>query len=124
MAVEVGLVDGATAATTPKGSAISTTRRSSSRRSTPTVFIGRMKSVHGACREEVLADLVGTDPVAGLLDGGGREILGMLGRRRGHGADDSVDLLLVELRQRGSCFAGPYGEIAGLLRGTLVEARR
>ena len=44
MAVEVGLVDGAMAATTPKGSAISTTRRSSSRRSTPTVFMGRMKS--------------------------------------------------------------------------------
>ena len=44
MAVEVGLVEGTIAATTPKGSAISTTRRSSSRRSTPTVFIGRMNS--------------------------------------------------------------------------------
>ena len=44
MAVEVGLVDGTTAATTPNGSAISMTRRSSWRAMTPTVFIGRMKS--------------------------------------------------------------------------------
>ena len=44
MAVEVGLVDGTTAATTPNGSAISTTRASSWRAMTPTVFIGRMKS--------------------------------------------------------------------------------
>ena len=40
MAVEVGLVDGATAATTPKGSAISTTRSASRRRTTPTVRRG------------------------------------------------------------------------------------
>ena len=43
MAVEVGLVDGTMAATTPKGSAISRTLRSSSRRMTPTVLSGRMK---------------------------------------------------------------------------------
>ncbi len=43
MAVDVGLVEGTTAATTPKGSAISMTRRSSSRATTPTVFIGLMK---------------------------------------------------------------------------------
>jgi hypothetical protein len=41
--VEVGFVDGTMAATTPKGSAISTSRLDSSRRMTPTVFIGRMK---------------------------------------------------------------------------------
>ena len=40
MAVEVGLVDGTTAATTPNGSAISTTRLASSRRMIPTVRIG------------------------------------------------------------------------------------
>ena len=44
MAVDVGLVDGTTAATTPNGSAISTTRRASWRRMTPTVRIGRMNS--------------------------------------------------------------------------------
>ena len=42
MAVEVGLVDGTTAATTPNGSAISTTRSASSRRMTPTVRMGSM----------------------------------------------------------------------------------
>ena len=44
MAVEVGLVDGTIAATTPKGSAISMILRASSRRSTPTVRMGRMNS--------------------------------------------------------------------------------
>ena len=43
MAVEVGFVEGTTAATTPNGSAISMTRVSSWRATTPTVFIGRMK---------------------------------------------------------------------------------
>ena len=43
MAVEVGLVDGMMAATTPNGSAISTIFRASSRPMTPTVRIGRMK---------------------------------------------------------------------------------
>ena len=43
MAVEVGFVVGIIAATTPKGSAISTILRSSIRPTTPTVFIGRMK---------------------------------------------------------------------------------
>jgi hypothetical protein len=44
IAVEVGLVEGMTAATTPIGSAISTTRRARSSRMTPTVFMGRMYS--------------------------------------------------------------------------------
>ena len=44
IAVDVGLVDGTTAATTPNGSAISTIFRSSMRLTTPTVFIGRMNS--------------------------------------------------------------------------------
>src|SRR5688572_5959800 len=44
MAVDVGFVEGTMAATTPNGSAISTTLRSSSRPITPTVFIGLMKS--------------------------------------------------------------------------------
>ena len=44
MAVDVGLVEGTIAATTPNGSAISTMRLSSMRFTTPTVFIGRMKS--------------------------------------------------------------------------------
>ena len=44
MAVEVGLVEGTTAATTPKGSAISITFLSSIRFTTPTVRIGRMNS--------------------------------------------------------------------------------
>ena len=43
MAVEVGLVEGTIAATTPNGSAISITRVASWRAMTPTVFIGRMK---------------------------------------------------------------------------------
>jgi len=43
MAVDVGFVVGTMAQTTPKGSAISMTLRSSSRRMTPTVFIGLMK---------------------------------------------------------------------------------
>jgi hypothetical protein len=38
MAVDVGLVDGMMAATTPNGSAISTTLAVSSRATTPTVF--------------------------------------------------------------------------------------
>src|SRR5688572_6026409 len=44
MAVEVGLVEGITAQTTPNGSAISMTFLSSMRLTTPTVFIGLMKS--------------------------------------------------------------------------------
>ena len=44
IAVEVGLVDGTIAATTPNGSAISTTLLSSRRAITPTVRIGRMNS--------------------------------------------------------------------------------
>ena len=44
IAVDVGLVDGTTAATTPNGSAISMTFRSSIRLMTPTVFIGLMNS--------------------------------------------------------------------------------
>ncbi len=44
LAVDVGLVEGTTAATTPKGSAISTIFFSSTRLTTPTVRIGRMKS--------------------------------------------------------------------------------
>ena len=42
IAVEVGFVEGITAATTPIGSAISTTRRSLSSRRIPTVRRGRM----------------------------------------------------------------------------------
>jgi hypothetical protein len=42
IAVEVGLVEGITAATTPMGSAISTTRRAGSSRRMPTVRMGRM----------------------------------------------------------------------------------
>ena len=44
MAVDVGLVEGTMAATTPNGSAISTIFFSSIRLTTPTVRIGRMKS--------------------------------------------------------------------------------
>src|SRR5690349_12831036 len=44
IAVDVGLVDGTTAATTPKGSAISMIFRSSMRFTTPTVFMGRMNA--------------------------------------------------------------------------------
>ena len=44
MAVDVGLVDGTTAATTPNGSAISMIFLSSIRLTTPTVRIGRMNS--------------------------------------------------------------------------------
>src|SRR6185436_15577809 len=44
IAVDVGLVEGTTAATTPNGSAISMTFLSSIRLTTPTVRIGRMKS--------------------------------------------------------------------------------
>ena len=44
IAVDVGLVDGTTAATTPNGSAISTIFLSSIRLTTPTVRIGRMNS--------------------------------------------------------------------------------
>ena len=42
MVVEVGLVDGTIAATTPNGSAMSTTLRASSRPTTPTVRMGRL----------------------------------------------------------------------------------
>jgi hypothetical protein len=42
MAVDVGFVEGITAATTPMGSAISVTRVAGSSRSTPTVRRGRM----------------------------------------------------------------------------------
>ncbi len=42
MAVDVGLVVGMIAATTPNGSAISMTLVASMRRRTPTVFIGLM----------------------------------------------------------------------------------
>jgi hypothetical protein len=44
MAVEVGLVEGTTAATTPNGSAISTIFLSSMRFTTPTVRMGLMNS--------------------------------------------------------------------------------
>ena len=99
MAVDVGFVDGTTAATTPNGSAISTTR---------VVFVARddadrlhrpdeVVDLLGA--EEVLLNLVGDDAEAGLFDGerGERLSLGRRGRR--HRVDDRVDARLVELRQ-------------------------
>ena len=69
MAVDVGFVDGTTAATTPKGSAISTTRRSSMAGDDadglhrPDEFVNLLRA------EEILLNLVFDDAVTGFLDG-------------------------------------------------------
>ena len=100
MAVEVGLVDGTIAATTPNGSAISMTLRSSRRRDDADGFHRPDEVVDLLGGEEVLLDLVGDDAVAGFLVRQPRERLGL--RRDGgrHGVDDRVDLVLGQLRQR------------------------
>ena len=121
MAVEVGLVDGTTAATTPNGSAISMTWR---------VFVARDDAdglhrpdelVDALGGEQVLLDLVGDDAVAGFLDGEPRERLGLRRGGRGHRVDDGVDLLLGELGELEPCLLraprerarfGDRGEIA------------
>jgi hypothetical protein len=62
MAVEVGLVEGTMAATTPNGSAISTTRRSSCRATTPTVFIGRMNACTSRAANRFFSSLSAATP--------------------------------------------------------------
>ncbi|MEZ5420148.1 MAG: hypothetical protein R2708_22780 [Vicinamibacterales bacterium] len=62
MAVDVGLVEGTIAATTPNGSAISTIFRSSCRATTPTVVIGRMKACTSRAANRFLATLSATTP--------------------------------------------------------------
>ena len=62
MAVDVGFVDGTRAATTPNGSAISSTLRSSCRRITPTVFSGRMKRWTSRAAKRFFRTLSATTP--------------------------------------------------------------
>ena len=62
IAVDVGFVDGMTAATTPMGSAISTTRRTGSSRRMPTVRSGRMYSWTSTAANRFLRVLSGTLP--------------------------------------------------------------
>ena len=112
MAVDVGFVDGTMAQTTPKGSAISMTLRSSMRRMTPTVFIGLMKLVDLLRREQVLLDLVGDDAVTGFLVREARERFGLRRDGGGHRVDDGVDLILGELREDG-------GSLPGALRASV-----
>ena len=94
MAVEVGFVDGTIAATTPKGSAISITLRSSNRPTTPTVFIGRMKRYTFSDEKRFLVGEPGER--FGLWRDGG-----------GHRADDRVNLGLRQFRQGGRGGLGP-----------------
>ena len=97
MAVEVGLVDGTTAATTPNGSAISMTRAvfvardDADRLHRPDEVVDLLRS------EEVLLNLVGDDAVAGFFDGEPRERFGLRRGGRGHRVDDGVDAFLAEL---------------------------
>jgi hypothetical protein len=64
-------------------------------------------------REEVLFDLVGDDPVAGLLVRQPRERLGLRRDRRRHGVHDRVDLGLGQFRQRRRGLFGAACEGAG-----------
>ena len=67
MAVDVGLVEGTIAATTPNGSAISMTLRSSMRRDDADGLHRPDEAVDLLASEQVLLDLVGDDAVAGFL---------------------------------------------------------
>ena len=62
MAVEVGLVEGTIAATTPNGSAISIRRRSGWRAITPTVAIGRMNACTSRAANRFFSTLSATTP--------------------------------------------------------------
>ncbi len=92
MAVDVGLVDGTTAATTPNGSAISMTRRSLVARNHAHGLHGPDELIHVVGRETILLNLVRDDAVAGLLDGEDGERLGVQAGSRRDGVNDRVDL--------------------------------
>ena len=62
MAVEVGLVEGTTAATTPNGSAISMTLRLRGAATTPTVVMGRMKACTSRAAKRFFSTLSATTP--------------------------------------------------------------
>ena len=113
MAVEVGLVDGTIAATTPNGSAISMTLRSSSRRDDADRLHRPDEVVDLLRGEEVLLDLVGDDAVAGFLVRQPGERLGLRRDGRRHGVDDRVDLLLGQLGERRRGLFGAPRERAG-----------
>ncbi len=62
IAVELGLVDGVSPTTTPTGQPISTIRRSSSRRSTPTVGMSLIESHTPWAANSILSCLWATTP--------------------------------------------------------------
>ena len=99
MAVEVGFVEGITAATTPMGSAISVTRVAGILPQHPDRAQGPDVGVDVLRREEVLRGLVLDVAEAGLLVGQPGQALGLGPRRRRHRVHDAVDLLLGEPRQ-------------------------
>ena len=68
-------------------------------------------------REEVLLDLVGHDPVAGLFHRQAREFLRTWPCRVGHGGDTAIDLFLRELGQRRGRLFGALRELPGFLNG-------
>ena len=106
-------MDGTTAATTPNGSAISTTRAVVVAGDDADRLHRLDELVDLLGREEILLNLVGDDPVAGFLDGEARERFGLRRGGGGHRVDDRVDLFLVEL-----------GELEpGLLRAAGERAR-
>ena len=120
MAVEVGFVEGITAATTPTGAAISMIPFSRSSRIMPTV-----RHVANGARnvdrgEAVLGDFVGNVAVAGFFDGEARERFAGFGGGVRAGFDDGVNLLLGECGELLLGFVGPLDGLAGFLDGNQV----
>ena len=120
MAVEVGFVDGTIAATTPNGSAISMTFRSVVPADHADGPERPDEAMHLAGREQVLADLVLHDAVAGLVDGQRSQRPGLRLGRVGHGVDDGVDALLREIGQRRLRGGGLPRQLPGFADGSQV----
>ena len=106
MAVEVGLVEGITAATTPTGAAISMVPFA--------VFADYADGadVANGARdvnrsEAILGEFVGDVAVAGFFDGEAGERFAGFGGRVGAGFDDGVNLLLGECGELLLGFVGP-----------------
>ncbi len=79
MAVDVGLVEGTIAATTPNGSAISMILRSSRRFEHADGLHRTDEAIDAIGGKQILLNLVGDDAVSGLLDRQPRERLGSAG---------------------------------------------
>ena len=97
--MDVGFVDGTTAATTPNGSAISIDAAVLVPGDDTDRLHRTDEVVDLLRREEILLDLVFDDAVAGFFDGQAGKGFGLGRGRGGHRVDDRVDTFLAEFRE-------------------------